>query len=439
MNNEIGEPVSPEGTSSNENLRELATTAEEEETLERFGYKQELSRTMGAFSAFALSFSGIGITAAVFATIGFVWSQGGPAGIWTWPIASVFFVLLGLVFGEISTKIPLAGVSFQWVSRLKSAHYGFMVGLFAYIAFQVGVVSTDLVFAAFFLPTIGIAPDQTKEVLVAVIAFLMQGGLLVGGLRIATKVNNIAVVTEICGGFVTGLALLIWALVTHHHSFSYSFNTGAAHNGSSYFLPFIISFLLPIFTFSAWEAPADLAEETVAGTTTNPRAMIRAIIITAVVGFVMLLGFTLGMPALKETLASADPGNLIVQNAFGSTISRLFLIVVDISIFATGIAILAMAARIVFSMGRDGVIVGSKHLSRVSGARHSPVRATVAVTVVAIVVLLIAQKLTLVSQVASVFYSLVYLLVTASYLTARNKFSSPAGSFSMGQIGRAHV
>src|ERR1039458_1034051 len=132
----------------------------------------------------------------------------------------------------------------------------------------------------------------------------MQGGLLVGGLRIATKVNNIAVVTEICGGFVTGLALLIWALVTHHHSFSYSFNTGPIHKGSSYFLPFIISFLLPIFTFSAWEAPADLAEETVAGTTTTPRAMIRAIVITSVVGFVMLLGFTLAMPALKDTLAS---------------------------------------------------------------------------------------------------------------------------------------
>src|ERR1700685_3529840 len=109
-----------------ETLRSLSTTAEEEKTLERFGYKQELSRTMGAFSAFALSFSGIGITAAVFSTIGFVWSQGGPAGIWTWPIASVFFVLLGLVFGEISTKVPLAGVSFQWVSRLKSAHFGFL-------------------------------------------------------------------------------------------------------------------------------------------------------------------------------------------------------------------------------------------------------------------------------------------------------------------------
>ncbi len=419
-----------------ETLRSLSTTAEEEKTLERFGYKQELSRTMGAFSAFALSFSGIGITAAVFATIGFVWTQGGPAGIWTWPIASVFFLLLGFVFGEISTKVPLAGVSYQWVSRLRSAHHGFVVGMFAYIAFQVGVVSTDLVFAQFLLPTLGIASTQSNQVIVAVVAFVVQGGLLIGGLRIATKVNNIAVVTEICAGFVTGLALLIWALATHHHSFSYSFNTGGvAKSGSSYFLPFIISFLLPIFTFSAWEAPADLAEETVAGTSTTPWAMIRAIILTAVIGFVMLLGFTLAMPALKETLASSDPGALIVQNAFGSTISKLFLVVVDISIFATGLAILAMAARILFSMARDNVVPGSKHLARVSGSRHSPIYATLAVTVAAVVVTLIAQKLTYVSQVAAVFYALVYLLVTASYLTARNKFPSPKGAFSMGRWG----
>jgi amino acid transporter len=421
---------------SDATLRELATTREEEKTLERFGYKQELSRTMGAFSAFALSFSGIGITAAVFSTIAFVWSQGGPAGIWTWPIASVFFVLLGLVFGEISTKVPLAGVSYQWVSRLKSAHFGFIVGLFAYIAFQVGVVSTDLVLAQFLLPTLGITPDQPKEVLVAVLAFIVQGGLLIGGLKIATKVNNVAVLTEIVGGFVTGLALLIWALVTHHHSFSYSFNTGEVGQHRSYFLPFIISFLLPIFTFSAWEAPADLAEETIKGTSTTPRAMVRAIVLTAVIGFVMLLGFTLGMPALKETLASADPGSLIVQNAFGSVISKLFLVVVDISIFATGIAILAMAARIIFSMARDGVVIGSTRLAKVNGKLHSPVYATVAVTIIAIAVTIIAQKLTLVSQVAATFYALVYLLVTASYLTSRNKYPSPAGSFTMGKWGR---
>jgi amino acid transporter len=431
-----GSPQEPEARATQaEQLRALNTSSDEERTLEAFGYRQELGRSMGAFSAFALSFSGIGITAAVFATIGFVWSQGGPAGIWTWPIASVFIVLLGLVFAEISTKVPLSGVSFQWASRLSSPHLGYFVGLFAYIAFQIGVVSTDLVFAKFFTSTIGIQASQSISVIIAVISFVVQGGLLVGGLRIATKINNVAVVTEIVAGLVAGLALLIWALATHHHGFGYSFNTGTAA-GKSYLVPFALSFLLPIFTFSAWEAPADLAEETVSSTSTTPRAMIRSIIMTAVIGWIMLLGFTLAMPSLKSTIASDDPGFLIVGSAFGSALANAFLVVVDISIFATGLAILAMAARVLFSMARDGVAPGSKYLSRVHPKTHSPIHATVAVTLVAVVVTIVAQKLTYVSQVASVFYALVYLIVTGIYIFSRNRFSSPVGAFTMGRAGR---
>lgn len=416
--------------------RETEIEQRDESTVKQFGYRPELRRSMGNFSAFALSFSGIGITVSIFATIAFVWGQGGPAGIWTWPIASVFYILLGLVFGELSTKIPLAGYSYQWGSKLANQSFGFFVGFFAYLAFQVGVTGTNLVFAPYFAQTIGWNASSRQLLGIAAAAFLAQGLLLIWGLRIAARVNNVAVVTEIIGGFLTGLALLIWALARHVHSFSYSFNTGTAPHGSHYLTPFALSFLLAAFVYSAWEAPADLAEETRDVIGTTPRAMRRSLIATAIIGMVMLLGFTLAMPDLKQTLASSVPGSFVVQHAFGSAYARIFLVVVDVSIFATALAILAMTSRVVFSMARDGVLPLSGPLKRVSRRSGGPMIAIVTVTIIAIIITIVAQKLSVVASVASIFYALVYLLITVAYFVRRDKFPTPPGAFTLGRAGR---
>src|SRR5580658_10655401 len=44
---------------------QTTTPASDEQVLERFGYRQELKRSLGYFSAFALSFSVISVTRAV--------------------------------------------------------------------------------------------------------------------------------------------------------------------------------------------------------------------------------------------------------------------------------------------------------------------------------------------------------------------------------------
>jgi amino acid transporter len=436
---QVDVPTSQKGatvSTTNPEVPEGGTEVRDEATVRQFGYLPELRRTMGNFSAFALSFSGIGITVSIFATIAFVWGQGGPAGIWTWPIASVFYILLGLVFGELSTKIPLAGYSYQWGSKLANPTFGFFVGFFAYLAFQVGVTGTNLVFAPYFAQTIGWNATSGQLLGIAALAFLVQGLLLIWGLRIAARVNNVAVVTEIIGGFLTGLALLIWALSRHVHSFSYTFNTGTSAGGSHYITPFALSFLLAAFTYSAWEAPADLAEETRDVIGTTPRAMRRSLIATAFIGMVMLLGFTLAMPSLKQTLASSAPGSFIVQNAFGSTYARIFLVVVDVSIFATALAILAMASRVIFSMARDGMVPFSGTLLRVSHRSGGPSLAIGAVTIIAIIITIVAQRLAVVASVASIFYALVYLLITVAYFIRRDRFPSRPGAFTLGRSGK---
>ena len=114
---------------------------------------------------------------------------------------------------------------------------------------------------------------------------------------------------------------------------------------------------------------------------------------------------------------------------------KIFLVVVDVSMFATALAILAMTSRVVFSMARAGILPGSSFLARVHKGSGAPVFAIGFVTVVAIAVTLIAQKLSTVTSVASIYYALVYLILTLVYLARRNKLPSPEVPFSLGRSG----
>src|SRR5271156_5151049 len=95
-----------------------ATPASDEQVLERFGYRQELQRSLGYFSAFALSFSVISVTTGLFANYGAGLQMGGPAFIWTWLIVGAGQFLVALVFAQLSRQIPLSGYAYQWTRQL---------------------------------------------------------------------------------------------------------------------------------------------------------------------------------------------------------------------------------------------------------------------------------------------------------------------------------
>src|SRR6202007_288028 len=94
------------------------TNASDEQVLERFGYRQELKRTLGYFSAFALSFSVISVTTGLFPNYGSGLQLGGPAFIWTWLIVGARQFLVAMVFAQLARQIPLSGYAYQWSRSL---------------------------------------------------------------------------------------------------------------------------------------------------------------------------------------------------------------------------------------------------------------------------------------------------------------------------------
>ena len=100
----------------------------DQEQLAKFGYSQELKRSLGFFSTFAIAFSFISATNGFYALFYYGLDIGGPAGlIWQWPIIVFGQFMVALVFAEAASHYPLAGGVYQWAKRFMGGTYGWFV------------------------------------------------------------------------------------------------------------------------------------------------------------------------------------------------------------------------------------------------------------------------------------------------------------------------
>src|SRR5436309_14390735 len=83
---------------------------DDEETLRRLGYRQELHRGMSAFSNFAISLSIICILAGGITSfhIGFCGVGGAAVGL-GWPLVCLFSLVVALTMGQVAATFPSAG------------------------------------------------------------------------------------------------------------------------------------------------------------------------------------------------------------------------------------------------------------------------------------------------------------------------------------------
>ena len=78
--------------------------------LGKLGYVQELFRTMGGFSNFAISFSIISILTGAVTLFGYGFEMGGPLQMTLgWPIVAFFSLVVALGMAELSSAFPTSG------------------------------------------------------------------------------------------------------------------------------------------------------------------------------------------------------------------------------------------------------------------------------------------------------------------------------------------
>jgi amino acid transporter len=95
------------------------------------GYAQELFRTMGGFSNFAISFSIISILTGAVTLYSHGLVMGGPAEMaFGWPLVSLFTLAVAVSMAELASSMPTSGAMYHWACRLGGKGWGWFTAWF---------------------------------------------------------------------------------------------------------------------------------------------------------------------------------------------------------------------------------------------------------------------------------------------------------------------
>src|SRR5690348_7255417 len=187
--------------------------------LAQFGYNQELKRSLGVFSSFAVAFSYISPSTGIFTLFALGLTTLGGVFIWTWPVVAAGQFIIAMNFAEVSSHFPVAGSVFQWTKYLASRRYSWFNGwiyLFAGILTVTAVVATlplALIPAFEGLGWKSLQLTLHTELVMALITLVVITVLNIYGVRLVALINNTGVLFEILGMFVFALILMAF----HNH------------------------------------------------------------------------------------------------------------------------------------------------------------------------------------------------------------------------------
>ena len=366
------------------------------EQLAKFGYNQDLRRSLGFFSTFAIAFSFISATNGFYALFYYGLDIGGPAGlIWQWPIIVFGQFMVALVFAEAASHYPLAGGLYQWAKRFMGGSYGWFVAWVFAAALLVTVAAVAFGVAPIVCSLMGWDASNSTTLLWIAVCFAVGPMVLnILSVKVTAFFNNIGTVTEIIGLFVIAIALYVVVIIGHgpHQGLGVLFDTtpGAGHGALlGYGSIFLAAMLTGAWVMYGFDTAGGLAEETINPTREVPRAMLFAIGITAVLSAFWLVSMVLAIPDVKKTQAQGTEAIAYIFNAhFPSWVTNVFLISVCVAIFVCCLAIQAACTRLLFAYGRDKMIPASKFFGYVHPSTKTPMLSAIFVAVAAVAVLL---------------------------------------------------
>jgi amino acid transporter len=399
--------------------------------LRAFGYWQQLRRSMGVFSSFAISFSMVSIITGVFAHFDFGFKQAGPTVLWSWSVVGAGQFLIALVLADLSSRIPLSGSGYQWSTRLVNPHYGFFVGWLILMQLLTGFPGVCHTLATALCNSLG-AESNSPALVVGVAVGTISAIALVHlvGIRVVSFVNDLGVMAEVAACsllivvlfgayFLDGPASLSRFLDRTHAP------TGQPAGPSA----LALSLLMGAWCLTGFEAAADLAEETQRPKQTVPWVILSAELSSALGGLLLLAGIILAIPDVHTAGQQEHPLLTTLTASLGSKWINAAMVVILVSIFACGVASMAAATRLIYSLARDNMLPMSNALKRVHPRLQTPISAIVVVWMIAVAVVLGFDRLELFTDVSAVAAYLGYSgIVIASF---REK--SPSTGFSLGR------
>lgn len=432
---------------------------EDEKVLHSMGYSQELSRRMGGFQNFAISFSiicilagGIGAYAIAFGAAG-----GGSIGI-GWIVGSVFALLVAAAMAQIGSAYPTAGGLYHWSSILGGKSWGWatawinLIGLLFVVSsvnYGVYLLLRDLVLVGVFGMDPAVFTGIHLTIVVAVIT-LSQAILNYLGIKATTILTDFSgyLILSVAIVLIVGLVVASPAQLDFSRLVTFTNNTGEPGDGiwpatPSLFFAFVLGLLHVCYTITGFDASAHTAEETRDAQRAVPRGMLTAVFWSALFGWLLVVAVLLAMP---DTAEAAQKGNSVFAYVFDSSgmphwLKSVLAIGIVVSNYLCALAGMTSLSRMLYAFARDGGIPGASRILRQVDPKHrTPGPAIWAGAVFCFVLGLVcgadASAYIILASGCAVFLYVSYIMPIAAGIVAEGKRWTKKGPFDLGVWSR---
>lgn len=265
----------------------------------------------------------------------------------SYAVSGVAMIFTALSYGKMSREFPVSGSAYSYARRVIDSRVGLMVGW---------VTLLDYFFLPMVVWLIGTAylTDQFPGVpswLFLLGFIVLTTTLNIVGIKIATRVNALLLTFQM-------LVLAFFLIFSLRHVLGDDGGGITAapfwHSGST-ISAISAGAALTAYSFIGFDAVSTFAEEAIDPRKTIPRAILltaaAAATIFVVVAFVVQLVHPGGVFENAES-APLSIAKVIAGDLFGS----IFLAAVILAQFTAGVPIQAAGARLMYAMGRDGVL-----------------------------------------------------------------------------------
>ncbi|MDX3203526.1 amino acid permease [Streptomyces scabiei] len=440
-------------TSTAPDVRPEPPRSPDDASLNEFGYRQELHRSLGRYASFAAGFSFISVLTTVFQFFAFGYAFGGPVFFWTWPAVLVGQLLVAACFAELAARYPISGAIYQWSSRLSNPTFGWFAGWIMVIG-QIVVVAAAALALQMVMPAIwpgfqivGGDPAPTtatgaaNAAVLGVILLALTTFVNILDNRVLSVINRVGVTAEIIG------AILIVVLLLTHSERSPGITFHTAGEGTDLLGALLVGSFTAAYVMIGFDSAGEMSEETHHPRRVAPRTILTALGAAGLLGGLLVLAGLLAAPSLTDGRLGVDGLSYVLTSSLGDGVGRLLLADVVVAIAVATLAIQTSAGRMLFSMARDGRLPFAARLAEVNPRTGMPTAPALVVGVLAAALLLLdlasPEAFLAIGTTCIAMLYLAYAMVTGPLLIRRLKgtFPSPGTDetgrplFSLGRWG----
>lgn len=263
------------------------------------------------------------------------------------------FALLAMVFtawsyGLMAAEFPTNGSAYVYARKSISPWFGFMIG-WAVLLDYLFLPMVIWLFGAVYLNS----AFPAVPMWVWILGFIVSTTAInILGIKVANKVNYLMMLIQI-------LVLVAFLALAIHYIAGDA--TKSLFDLKPFYQPEVqLSFVvagaaIACYSFLGFDAVTTLSEETIDAQKVIPRAIMLVTLLGG--GIFVASAYFVQLAHPGYTFVSVDAAaNEIAQNIGGDVFVSIFLIGLIIGQFASGLAAQASASRLLYAMGRDGVL-----------------------------------------------------------------------------------